>query len=368
MITAIEMHQHAPRDLDELDRFTDFYVLEHEESNPTAPFRPGGEGAFGYYGTPHAFRLGGTSFEAYANALYEEAQRNRRGRSNYRVTLDGRHYRCQRGRSESGWQLALRRLPSTCPRLEDLVIQPKQLVEVLLGEWLLEGGLVLLAALTGNGKTTLAGGIARSLLEHYGGRMVTAEDPPELPLEGFWGGGTCNQFEVDWNETDPWRRGFAGSVRDALRRMPAARPAYLFVGEIRDSETATEVIKASLSGMLVIATIHAETTKGALERLTTLAEEGLGSASGALLGQALRIVIHQRLHLDPRKQGWERGYYELSALTCTGDTHPIAIALRDRKFAQLNEVVREQNTAIRLSSQNGHSGAELLTALHGRHR
>lgn len=336
----------------DLDRVTDVYVIEHEGHNPHGAFRPGGEGAFGYYGEHRTARFEGTELAGFAEELYRAALAQRGNRSNFRVTHEGVHYRCQRGLCQSGWQLAFRRNPTTTPTIDDLSIEPKPLVDVLLAEWLNNGGLVLFAALTGQGKSTLAAALLKSRMLKFGGRVVTAEEPPELPLEGFHGDATCNQFEVTWDDPDPMKRGFAGAVRDSLRRMPATRPATLFIGEIRDTETAVEAIKAALSGLIVVATIHAEATNTALERLLSLASDGLGNAAGGMLGAALRAVIHQELVLDPSKSGWKRGTYRLDGLICPVQNHPLANALRDRSMQHVPGVQEEQKTAIRLAHEN----------------
>lgn len=355
------MNRGVPSTLADIDRITDILIMEEEDLAPDSPFKAGGAGARAFYGASASCALAGTELEAYAQELYEESMRCRHGRKNFRVAVGGRTFRANRGRTRSGYRLSLRQNPTETPLLNQLRIRQRPVSELLMGEFLNGGGLVLFAALTGQGKSTLAAATMKSRLEKYGGRLVTAEEPIELPLEGVYSSGAiCDQFEVEYDDPDPAKSGFAGAIRESLRRMPAAKPAMLFVGEIRDRETAVETIKASLSGLLVFATIHAESTSSALRRLMALAETDLGAATGGMLGSALRIAIHQSLTIDPSLSGWQRGLYDLDMILSLDDTSQVAISLREGRLSNLNGIAEQQRTQVRLADEHGTGTHEVL--------
>ena len=269
-------------------------------------------------------------------------------RPDFRITVDGISFRGQRDDQPTRrTQFSLRQLPSTAPSLAELSTNLPLAHELLMWDRLNEGGLVVLCGLTGQGKTTLASATVRSRLEMYGGRCVTVEDVCEIPLEGIWGKGSCRQIEVDYDTDNPVTRGFTGAVRRAYRSLPAARPGVLFVGEVRDGETAAEVVKAGSNGMLVITTAHAMDPASALMRIAGLAEAEMGESALAALGQAVRLVVHQSLDLQPTGSGWGRGRVRCTALVCDGPSHPVANMVRDRDYKQAAGIQSRQSIWMR---------------------
>jgi len=135
-------------------------------------------------------------------------------------------------------------------------------------------GMILATGPTGSGKsttlyTTLAE-IAKPELN-----AITVEDPVEYRLAGV------NQMQVNPR---------AGLTFDnALRAILRADPDILLVGEIRDRETATISVEASLTGHLVLSTLHTNDAPSAITRLTEIGVEPY------LVGTALNAVVAQRL-------------------------------------------------------------------------
>ena len=105
--------------------------------------------------------------------------------------------------------------------------------------------------------------------------ILTAEDPVEYDLDGI------SQVQVK----DNIGLTFAAALRSFLRQDPEV----ILVGEIRDQETANIAIKASLTGHLVLSTLH---TNDAPSTITRLSDMGVPSY---LLGNAIKIIIAQRL-------------------------------------------------------------------------
>ena len=135
-------------------------------------------------------------------------------------------------------------------------------------------GLILVTGPTGSGKTTTLYG-ALSELNRPEVKIITVEDPVEFQLERI------NQVQVQ-----P-RIGldFARVLRACLRQDPDV----LLVGEIRDRETAEIALRASMTGHLVLSTLH---TNDAIASATRLIDMGI---EGYLAASALRCVVAQRL-------------------------------------------------------------------------
>lgn len=135
-------------------------------------------------------------------------------------------------------------------------------------------GLILLCGPTGSGKTTTLYA-AITMLNSKEKNIVTIEDPVEYQLEGI------NQNQV----LDTIGLSFAKFLKHALRQDPD----ILMVGEIRDRETAEIAIQASLTGHLVLSTLHTNDSPSAVTRLLEMGVEPY------LISSALLACIAQRL-------------------------------------------------------------------------
>ena len=135
-------------------------------------------------------------------------------------------------------------------------------------------GLILVTGPTGSGKTTTLYA-ALSEINKPENKIITAEDPVEYSLPRI------NQVQVN----EKIGLSFATVLRSALRQDPD----IILIGEIRDTETAHIAIRASITGHLVLSTLH---TKGAIESATRLLDMGV---EGYILAGALQVIIAQRL-------------------------------------------------------------------------
>lgn len=171
-------------------------------------------------------------------------------------------------------------------------------------------GIVLVTGPTGSGKTTTLYA-ALSLFDAANVNIMTVEDPVEYELPGV--GQTQVNAKIELT--------FAKVLRSILRQDPDV----IMVGEIRDFETAQIAIQASLTGHLVLATLHTNDAASAVTRLMDMGVEPF------LLGSSLRGVLAQRLvrKLCSRCQAkgcthcGETGYFGRSGvfeLLVTGDT------------------------------------------------
>jgi type II secretory ATPase GspE/PulE/Tfp pilus assembly ATPase PilB-like protein/CheY-like chemotaxis protein len=136
-------------------------------------------------------------------------------------------------------------------------------------------GILLVTGPTGSGKTTTLYSAIR-LIQSEGVNIVTVEDPVEYRL-----GQNIVQVQVH----DKAGLTFASALRSILRQDPDV----VLVGEIRDQETAQIALQASLTGHLVLSTLHTNDAPNAVTRLVDMGMEAYKIAS------ALRGVVAQRL-------------------------------------------------------------------------
>lgn len=135
-------------------------------------------------------------------------------------------------------------------------------------------GIILVTGPTGSGKSTTLY-TAVNELNHENVNVITVEDPVEANLDGV------NQVQVN-TKADLT---FANALRAILRQDPDV----IMIGEIRDEETARIAVQASITGHLVLSTLHTNDAPGTMTRLMDMGVESY------LLADAMRGVIAQRL-------------------------------------------------------------------------
>jgi general secretion pathway protein E len=149
-------------------------------------------------------------------------------------------------------------------------------------------GIVLVTGPTGSGKTTT---LYSALSEVNSSEMniMTIEDPVEYKLQGMAQIGVNQKIHLD----------FATGLRHILRQDPDV----IMIGEIRDKETAEIAIQASLTGHLVLSTLHTNDAPSALTRLVDMGIEPYllsSSVLGVLAQRLVRLVCpHCRISYDP---------------------------------------------------------------------
>jgi len=136
-------------------------------------------------------------------------------------------------------------------------------------------GIILVTGPTGSGKTTtLYAGL--SILNEKSRNILTVEDPIEYYIDGI--GQTQVNTKVDMS--------FARGLRSILRQDPDV----VMIGEIRDLETASIAVQASLTGHLVLSTLHTNSAIGAITRLRDMGVEPFLLASSLIGVMAQRLV------------------------------------------------------------------------------
>lgn len=135
-------------------------------------------------------------------------------------------------------------------------------------------GILLVTGPTGSGKSTTLY-TALSELNKEDVNIVTVEDPVEANIDGI------NQVQVNVKA----ELTFASALRSILRQDPD----IIMIGEIRDGETAEIAVQASITGHLVVSTLHTNSAAGSINRLLNMGIEGY------LLADSLVGIIAQRL-------------------------------------------------------------------------
>jgi general secretion pathway protein E len=205
-------------------------------------------------------------------------------------------------------------------------------------------GIVLSTGPTGSGKTTTlyttlawvsatnAGGIARGCELN----IMTVEDPVEYDLSGA--GGVGSGLSVSQTQVDP-KKGltFATGLRHILRQDPDV----IMVGEVRDEETARIAVQASLTGHLVLSTLHTNDASSAVARLIDLGVEPF------LVASSLSAVLAQRLVRRTHAPCKGQGCAECLGTGYRGRTGVFELLTLD---AQLRDLVGKRTTSAEIKS------------------
>ena len=171
-------------------------------------------------------------------------------------------------------------------------------------------GLYLFSGPVGSGKTTLMHQLAQ--LKFKGQQVMSIEDPVEIKQE--------DMLQLQLNET-------IGLTYESLIKLSLRhRPDLLIIGEIRDSETARAVVRASLTGATVFSTIHAKSIPGVYERLLELgvSEEELkivlqGICYQRLIGGGGVIDFANSNYQEHEPINWNQ---QIDQLLAAGHIHP----------------------------------------------
>ncbi len=218
-----------------------------------------------------------------------------KGNPSYLLQYKGRNYRVERSIATGGQQFCARKMPTKVPDLKDLGL-PQGIYNHLLS-LADRSGLILLAGATGSGKSTTIAALLKEYLSRKGGYAFTIEDPVELPLDGVYV--TPNNELGLCKQTVPPNGNWAEGIKSALR----SKPRYIYLGEIRSPDIASEALRAATSGHLVLSSIHANNVNEGINSLVKLAassgiSEGMAYelVAGGLLG-----IVHQILVGAPKR-------------------------------------------------------------------
>ena len=186
------------------------------------------------------------------------------------------------GRNDaSGVQISLRYIPSVLPDWRQLGI-PEELIR---GVWYPDG-IALVTGPTGSGKTTTLAALIRHALEEneelVDHKIITAESPIEF---------LYNHPRISQSQVPSHLREWYLSNVEAMRR----NPDIIMIGEVRDRESIRTAIEASMTGHLVMTTVHVTYVSDAVSRLVKAFGPEEAPAMAADILESLRIAIAQRL-------------------------------------------------------------------------
>ena len=220
--------------------------------------------------------------------------------------------------TQYGESVVLRVLDRSAVNLDlEVLGMPKDIYDYICKTIELPNGIFIVTGPTGSGKTTTLYA-ALNRINTIDTKVLTAEDPVEYDMEGI--------IQVPVNENIGLT--FARVLRAFLRQDPDR----IMVGETRDLETAQIAIQASLTGHLVLSTLHTNDAPGAVTRLMDMGVEPflISASLEGVLGQRLirkiclnckteyepsEIVLSQ-LGLSPHEIGDKRFYYGKGCDTC----------------------------------------------------
>ncbi len=186
-----------------------------------------------------------------------------------------------------GLAMVVRALPRNVPDTKGLGFPDPRVVEEILN---LRQGLVVVTGITGSGKSTTIASILAELNRRSRLRVITLEDPIEYVM-------TPDRCLISQREVGKNTRTFSGGLRSALREDPDV----IFLGEIRDSETANLALSAAETGHLVFTTLHTRDAKGVVTRIVDLFPPERSKEVMSQLSFSLAYVVAQKLL--PRKDG-----------------------------------------------------------------
>ncbi len=175
--------------------------------------------------------------------------------------------------------LVARRVNNFIPDFEGLHLPP--VIETLCHH---DQGMVLLAGVTGSGKSTTIASMLNYINRHYIKHILTLEDPIEFVFTDE----KCliNQREVGMDVVD-----FGIGMKHAVREDPDV----ILVGEMRDEETFMTAINAAETGHLVFGTIHASTAPSTIGRILDLFPEEMHSAIRSAIAMNMKAIVAQKL-------------------------------------------------------------------------
>ena len=189
------------------------------------------------------------------------------------------NFRISGFRQRNTYAAVIRYIPTEIPRLDSLNLPP------ILADLIMEKrGLLLMVGSTGAGKsTTLA-----SMLDHRNetaqGHILTIEDPVEFLF-------TNKKSVVNQREVGSDTQSLQVALKNALRQAPDV----ILIGEIRDRETMSAAIAYAQSGHLCVATMHANNSYQALNRILSFYPMEVRNTMLGDLGAAMKAIVSQRL-------------------------------------------------------------------------
>jgi twitching motility protein PilT len=235
----------------------------------------------------------------------------------YQVDVDGEAWRFRVNLLTQLGHVGLvaRRVNRTIPNFEGLYLPP-QVVELCK----FHQGMVLLAGVTGSGKSTTIASMLNWVNQNYRKHILTLEDPIEFVFTEE----KCliNQREIGMDVVD-----FKIGMKHAVREDPD----IMLVGEMRDEETFLTAIHAAETGHLVFGTIHASSAPSTIGRILDLFPQAMHPSLRSAIAMNMKAIVAQKL-LPSIKEGVGR-VPTVEIMTFNSIVRKLILEEKDEKLA-----------------------------------
>lgn len=241
------------------------------------------------------------------------------------MEFEGKRFRVHLYRSRGRWVMAVRRLRISIPRFSTLGFKEDIFFRFFNS---VRSGLVLVSGPNSMGKTTTIASAIEEINLREGCHIITIEDPIEYIF-------TNKKAQIDQREVGSDTPSFAQGIKDAAR----ANPNIIFLGEMRDPESAEIALQASEMGCLVISTIHSPSSIDTISRVISLFPEDKKSNIRSQLSQYLHGIINQRLVTIVNPDGREEKQLLFEPILAVKSAKSL---IQQDKDKQLVNVIRDQ--------------------------
>lgn len=246
---------------------------------------------------------------------------------------DVAHFRIHVMRTHGNFGIVARIIPKKIPSFDELHLPP--VIREITNN---RNGLVIIAGATGSGKSTTMAAMLDYIISKRPVHVVTIEDPMEFRYGSDKKGTVCQrQLGEDVSS-------YADGLSDALREAPDV----IVAGEARDREVIQLALQASETGHLVMATVHATTAVGTMQRLMSAFGLDEQNAIRERIGHNLRAIIVQKLL--PKKDGKGR-IASLEVLICNSI---IRHYILENRFGDIPKAMEEGSTLFGSQSFDQH--------------
>lgn len=243
--------------------------------------------------------------------------------------FDGYRFRASIFKTRKGTSVVLRKLPKSIPDLENLNL-PAKFIEHLFtdeGKLKVHSGLILITGETNSGKSTTLASLLKKTLENNPKVVITLEDPVEYDLyPAARGKAKVYQREVG-KDTESFARGLKSALRED--------PDIVLVGEIRDAETMRTALNASMTGHVVLATLHTNDTVSTIDRIRNMFPDEEQNSILDALSRSLYLIQSQRLYAN------EKGEI-VPIVELLKNTKTVATLIREKKIFRITPLLDEE--------------------------
>jgi twitching motility protein PilT len=234
------------------------------------------------------------------------------------ATSNSTRYRANLYSTTRGLSLALRRVEDKIIQFEELGIAP-----ILQKISNLPKGLVIISGQTGSGKSTTINSIIDYINSNHEKHIITIEDPVEFMHKN-------KKSLVEQREVGDSVKSFNLGVISALREDPDV----ILIGEMRDSTTIKECLRAAETGHLVFTTLHTQTASKSIDRIVDSCEAGEKDLVRIMLATSLQAIISQKLLKKADNKGMAVAFEVLLG------TSAVSNMIRENKISQINSMIQ----------------------------